>query len=111
MRKTEEEILRDAMDRSSFQFLYTQSPALYSGIITAMQTFAQQDNWIDERKQKPPFETWVLCYCRIYGFYIGCYQQILDTGWGNWNDGKELGVLPPTHLQPLPSTPNSTPST
>lgn len=65
--------------------------------------------WIDETKQKPPFGKHVLCYCRIYGYYIGSYENIAPdvSGniWGNWNDGKHLGVLPPTHWMELPEKP------
>lgn len=64
------------------------------------------EEWIDENKEKPPFDMPVLCYCRIYGFYIGFYFQIAGN-FGNWCDGKDKGVLPPTHWMKLPSRPNS----
>jgi hypothetical protein len=64
--------------------------------------------WIPVAKKLPPFDEWVLAYCRIYGCYIGSYQRIApDTSYGNWNDGKNLGVLPPTHWMPLPEPPTS----
>lgn len=59
-------------------------------------------NWHEETKIKPPFGVHVLCYCKIYGYYIGSYERIEDTNWGNWHDGKQLGVLPPIHWMELP---------
>jgi hypothetical protein len=63
--------------------------------------------WISVKERLPPFNQSVLCHCRIYGRYIGSYDRILDTGWGNWSDGKILGVLPPTHWMPLPKPPKT----
>lgn len=54
----------------------------------------------------PAFGVPVLVFCRIYGRYIATYEQLCDTKWGNWHDGKQLGVLPPTHWMPLPPNPN-----
>ena len=62
-------------------------------------------NWINVKDAKPKFNTWVLVYCKVYGFYIGGYEQIEDTAWGQWSDGKNSGVLPPTHWMPLPEPP------
>lgn len=74
---------------------------------TTIQTAKMLGNrWIPVSERLPEFDTWVLCYCKIYGFYIGSYQRILDTCHGNWNDGKDLGVLPPIYWQPLPQSPN-----
>jgi len=68
----------------------------------------QERQWIPVTPDTmPEFDTWVLCYCRIYGFYIGCHQRILDTNYGNWNDGKDLGILPPIFWMLLPEKPNN----
>lgn len=61
--------------------------------------------WIETKNKLPEFNKWVLCYCRIYGYYIGSYKQIDDTNWGNWHDGKELGVLPPVLWQYMEEIP------
>jgi hypothetical protein len=64
--------------------------------------------WIDEKEQKPEFGKQVLVFCRIYGRYIGSYEYIGEWAgvkYGNWHDGKSLGVLPPTHWMPLPDAP------
>lgn len=66
----------------------------------------RQQRWIPvEENSMPDFDTPVLVWCRIWGRYIGSYNRIHDTNWGNWHDGKELGVLPPTLWQPLPEIP------
>lgn len=62
------------------------------------------DNWIEEQHNKPPFDTLVLVHCRIYGYYLATWQQI-EGQWGNWHDGTNLGVLPPTHWMYLPERP------
>jgi hypothetical protein len=63
--------------------------------------------WHKETEQKPPFDTTVLCYCRIYGYYLGYYFRI-DHAFnnGNWCDRKDKGVLPPIAWQYLPLPPN-----
>jgi hypothetical protein len=63
--------------------------------------------WIDVKERLPEFGKIVLCHCSIYGRYIGFYQQIDDTDWGNWSGMEQLGILPPTHWMPLPSSPPS----
>ncbi len=62
--------------------------------------------WISVDIEIPEFNTPVLMYCKIYGRYIGWYQQI-EGECGNWHDGNVLGVLPPTHWMPLPEPPKS----
>lgn len=64
--------------------------------------------WIDVKEIKPPFETSVLVYCEIYGMYIGYYRRILDTSHGQWDDGKNIGVLPPLFWMYLPTKPPKT---
>ena len=61
--------------------------------------------WISVEETKPEFGEPVFVWCRIYGRYIGTYQQIDGTRFGNWSDGKDLGVLPPLFWQPLPTPP------
>jgi len=62
--------------------------------------------WIRTSERLPEFDIPVLCYCRIYGKYIGWHQRLdPDYDVGNWHDGKNLGVLPPTHWLPLPPNP------
>ena len=61
--------------------------------------------WISAEKRLPEFGEPVFVWCRIYGRYIGTYQQIDGTRFGNWSDGKDLGVLPPLFWQPLPTPP------
>lgn len=66
------------------------------------------DNWIDVNDRLPAFEKRVLVYCAIYGMFIVHYQFIGEfdgVKYGNWHDGRNLGILPPTHWQPLPSPP------
>lgn len=64
------------------------------------------NEWVKVSEMLPEFEAWVLCYCGIYGYYIGQYQQILDTNHGQWCDGKESGCLPPIFWLPLPTPPS-----
>lgn len=64
------------------------------------------NDWIDERLHKPEFGVPVLVYCRIYGRFVATYEQILDTEFGNWHNGKELGILPPLYWMPLQELPN-----
>ena len=76
----------------------------------AMQEFAEayhedKTRWISVEETKPEFGEPVFVWCRIYGRYIGTYQQIDGTRFGNWSDGKDLGVLPPLFWQPLPTPP------
>jgi hypothetical protein len=64
-----------------------------------------ESKWISVKDEPPPLDTWVLVWCRIYGTYIGCNERIYGN-WGNWNDGKTLGVLPPLFWMPLPESPD-----
>lgn len=67
-----------------------------------------ENKWISIKDEKPVFGEHVLVFCSIYGRYIASYEFIGEfngEGFGNWHDGKRLGVLPPTHWQPLPDPP------
>lgn len=70
-----------------------------------VQTAGEQ--WILEKENKPDFGIPVLGWNDIYGRWIYTYEQIggKDSVWGNWHDGKQLGVLPPTHWCYLPQPP------
>lgn len=64
--------------------------------------------WIPVAERLPDFGESVLVFCRIYGRYVGQYVFIGEfrgEKYGNWHDGKNLGVLPPTHWMPLPEPP------
>jgi hypothetical protein len=64
--------------------------------------------WISVKDSLPEFNKHVLVYCRIFGTYIGSHVFIGEFAgkkYGNWNDGKSTGVLPPTHWMPLPEPP------
>lgn len=65
----------------------------------------EKTRWISVEERLPEFGEPVFVWCRIYGRYIGTYQQIDGTRFGNWSDGKDLGVLPPLFWQPLPTPP------
>lgn len=65
-------------------------------------------NWRKTSEKKPEFDKDVLVYCSIYGIYIGAYNEILDTGHGNWCSEYEKGLLPPMYWQPLPEPPKNT---
>lgn len=64
--------------------------------------------WIATEDRLPEFDTNVLVFCRIYGRFTASYVFIGEAfgeKWGNWHDGKQLGILPPTHWMPLPEPP------
>ena len=63
-------------------------------------------NWIKETEQKPEFGKPVLVCCRIFGRDIYTYERLdPDYDWGNWHDGKNLGVLPPVWWSYIPEPP------
>ena len=63
--------------------------------------------WVKTKDKLPDFSTPVLGWNDIYERWIYTYEQIggKDSVWGNWHDGKQLGVLPPTHWCYLPQPP------
>lgn len=61
--------------------------------------------WITTTSQLPDFNMPVLAYCRIYGRFVAVYEQIADSGFGQWSSSHERGILPPTHWMPLPDPP------
>jgi len=68
----------------------------------------KKEEWIKTSNTRPPFNKPVLGYSPIYGRSIYTYEPIgLFAGieHGNWHDGKQLGVLPPTHWMNLPEPP------
>lgn len=61
--------------------------------------------WISVKEKLPKMGVWVLAYCAIHGLYIGCNKRIPGANWGEWDNGNERGVLPPTHWMSLPEAP------
>ena len=105
--KTKEEILSKHDSNKEYPSYYHESNILF-----AMQEFAEayhedKTRWISVEETKPEFGEPVFVWCRIYGRYIGTYHQIGGTDFGNWSDGKDLGVLPPLFWQPLPTPPTN----
>lgn len=66
-------------------------------------------NWINTKEQKPNFGETVLVYCKIYGKFLATYEQIENTGWGNWRYENDLGILPPVYWMRIPEIPTSQP--
>lgn len=68
---------------------------------------SKKDDWILVSERLPPFDKSVLVYCVITGRYLAWYEEIGDSGHGQWCswDG-EKGLLPPTHWMPLPDAPS-----
>lgn len=64
-----------------------------------------EGGWKVVKEQGPPFDEWVLVWCKIYGRYIGRFERIENSNFGQWNDGKQSGVLPPIYWQHLPKNP------
>ncbi|MBK9800718.1 MAG: DUF551 domain-containing protein [Bacteroidetes bacterium] len=70
----------------------------------------KEDKWIRVSEKMPDFDVSVLVFCRIYGVFIAQHKYIGDfqgEKYGNWYDGKDLGVLPPLFWMPLPSPPKT----
>ncbi len=64
--------------------------------------------WISVKDRLPEFDEYVLAYCRIHGRFLATYEFIDEFDgqkYGNWRNGEELGILPPTHWMPLPKPP------
>ena len=62
--------------------------------------------WIKTEKRKPGFGELVLVYCSIYGRYLSTYQEIGDSGWGDWTDWEgKRGGLPPVLWAHIPALP------
>lgn len=104
MTRTQEEIenlIREEAERRT-QYEIRQRWFFYG----AKFALSMGSEWVKVEAKKPEFGQWVVCHCRIYGYYIGCYERILDSNWGQWNDGKQSGVLPPVFWQPLPTPPS-----
>lgn len=78
---------------------------------TSAKTFFEtqfKPEWVSVEDRLPEFNKPVLAFCRVYGRYIGWYEFIGEAfgeKHGNWNDGKNLGVLPPLFWMPLPEPP------
>jgi len=65
-----------------------------------------QFEWTLEKNYKPIFGMPVVVWCRIYGKAIYTYERLdPEYGWGNWHDGKSLGVLPPVYWSYIPNPP------
>ena len=105
--KTKEEIVESHFGSD---FHEVSQPCCLVHICNAMEEYAKayhedKTSWISVEERLPEFGEPVFVWCRIYGRYIGTYQQIDGTRFGNWSDGKDLGVLPPLFWQPLPTPP------
>jgi hypothetical protein len=74
---------------------------IVKSVLTLLAPFIPE--WYLEKNTKPTFNLPVIVECAIYGRYIGWYQQIIGE-FGNWHDGKQLGVLPPIKWAHIPST-------
>ena len=62
--------------------------------------------WIPVSERLPEYDVMILCFCRIYGCFMGVYSRIADdVDAGVWSDFEESGVLPPTHWMLLPEGP------
>ena len=62
--------------------------------------------WIKVETRRPKFGEYVLVYNSIYGRYLSAYQEIAESGWGDWTDvDGRRGGLPPSHWMPLPEPP------
>lgn len=64
-----------------------------------------ENKWISVDEKLPEADETVLCYCRIWGRYVGCMTKILYTNNHQWSNSTETGILPPTYWQPIPEPP------
>ena len=102
-----ETIQRNCTDDYDGMFLFFES-----SVIEAHNEYASQfqQEWIPVEVRLPEFGESVLVFCRIYGRFIASYEfigEFQNEKYGNWSDGKNIGILPPTHwmLLPLPPLP------
>ena len=104
--KTKEEIYSEYSD-NPIKWMQDNNCATTKEVTLKLMEAYHEDKtrWISAEKRLPEFGEPVFVWCRIYGRYIGTYQQIDGTRFGNWSDGKDLGVLPPLFWQPLPTPP------
>lgn len=102
-------IISEVWQDSDLQLALTLNPSL-DLVKQAMEEYAEQfkPKWISVDEFKPAFGMRVLVFCRIYGSYIASFEHI-GHGHGNWHDGKQLGVLPPTHWMLLANDPPPNP--
>lgn len=79
--------------------------------VRQLESDQEKQGWVKCSDRMPEFDTPVLVFCKIYGRSIYTYVfigEFLGDKFGNWHDGKSLGVFPPTHWMPLPQKPNDT---
>lgn len=81
--------------------IYADREAFIVGIKSEAAAKYHAPKWISVNDAKPEFNNTVLCYCRIYGTFIGSYDHVAGI-YGNWRRGDEFGILPPVKWMELP---------
>jgi hypothetical protein len=68
---------------------------------------AVKGEWISVEDRLPEFGTPVFCWESFSGRWVGSYEQIENTAYGNWwnHFSNEKGYLPATHWMALPLPP------